>query len=121
MPVPSYKHFIDPLLRFLVSMPEEYTTRPEAAEHVAQVLGLTSLEKEETTSSGHPLYVHRTGWAHDRLLRAKLSDRRHGRGRWTATEAGRRLVEVHPVSLPPSIVDEIALPRVINVTWKQWE
>ena len=73
MPVPTYDHFIDPLLRFLAAHPEGARTA-DAHQAVAARLGLDDADRAARVPSGvQPLYKNRNGWAHDRLKRAGLS------------------------------------------------
>jgi restriction system protein len=73
MPVPTYDHFIEPLLRYLATRPEGAPTA-DAHEAVAARLGLSPEECDERLPSGvQPVYKNRNGWAQDRLKRAGLS------------------------------------------------
>ncbi len=73
MTVPTYDHFIEPLLRFLAEHPEGVKAA-DAHEAVATMLGLSEEDRSERIPSGtQPLYKNRNGWAHDRIKRANLS------------------------------------------------
>ena len=87
MPVPTYDHFIEPLLRYLATRPEGVSAG-DAQEAVAMRVGLTPDQRAERLPSGvQHVYKNRIGWAHDRLKRAELSTSpRHGF--WQLTPAG---------------------------------
>ena len=73
MPVPTYDHFIEPLLRYLATRPEGVSAA-DAHEAVATRLGLTPDERAERLPSGvQHVYKNRNGWAQDRLKRAGFS------------------------------------------------
>jgi len=73
MPVPTYDHFIEPLLRYLATRPEGVSTA-DAHEAVAARLGLSADERAERLPSGvQHVYKNRNGWAQDRLKRAGFS------------------------------------------------
>jgi restriction system protein len=73
MPLPTYDHFIEPLLRYLATRPEGVSAA-DAHEAVATRLGLTPDERAERLPSGvQHVYKNRNGWAQDRLKRAGLS------------------------------------------------
>jgi restriction system protein len=87
MPVPTYDHFIEPILHYLATRPEGVAAS-EAHEAAAEGLGLTLEDRAERLPSGvQPVYKNRAGWAHDRLKRAGFSTSpRHGF--WQLTPAG---------------------------------
>lgn len=97
MTLPSYVHFIDPLLRFLVAHPEGVRAQ-DAHEAMAVALGLDDEDRQLSVPTGQPLYCNRTGWAHDRLKRAGYSTSPR-RGWWQVTPAGRACAETHPGGL----------------------
>jgi len=73
MPVPTYDHFIEPLLRYLATRPEGVSAA-DAHEAVATRLGLSPDERAERLPSGvQHVYKNRNGWAQDRLKRAGFS------------------------------------------------
>lgn len=93
MPVPTYDHFIAPLLQYLASRPEGAKSA-EAHSAVSLVLGLTEDDREERVPSGvQPVYKNRNGWAQDRLKRAGLTVAPRW-GYWSATDEGRALASL---------------------------
>lgn len=106
--IPSYDHFIEPLLRFLALHPDGVDTG-QAHEAVADALGLSTEQRGERVPSGvQPVYKNRSGWAHDRLKRAGLSTcPRYGN--WQITAQGVSLIKKHPSGLPQQEIDRIAL------------
>ena len=73
MAVPTFDHFIEPLLRYLAEHPGGARTA-DAHEAVAERLRLTAEDRAERVPSGVQLvYKNRNGWAHDRLKRAGFS------------------------------------------------
>lgn len=94
MAVPTYDKFIEPVLRFLATRPEGALVR-EVREAAAEMLGLDEQQRAEVITSGQLTYQNRTGWAHDRLKRAGLSQSL-SRGKWCLTPAGMSWVASHP-------------------------
>ena len=73
MPVPTYDHFIEPLLRYLATRPEGVSAA-DAHEAVATRLGLPPEDRAQRLPSGVQLvYKNRNGWAHDLLKRSGFS------------------------------------------------
>ncbi|MBD2780916.1 restriction endonuclease [Xenorhabdus szentirmaii] len=93
MPVPTYDQFIEPVLRFLATKPEGALSK-EVQEAAAKVLHLNEEQRSETISSGQLVYKNRTGWAHDRLKRAGLSQSL-SRGKWCLTQKGFEWTQKH--------------------------
>ncbi|MDG9729397.1 restriction endonuclease [Ignatzschineria sp. RMDPL8A] len=91
--VPSYDFFIEPVLQVLANCPEGVPAR-EVHEAAADYLDLSHDARLETVSSGQAIYKNRSGWAHDRLKRAGLSES-ISRGVWCLTEKGRDWVKTH--------------------------
>ncbi|MCK9488032.1 MAG: restriction endonuclease [Xanthomonadales bacterium] len=106
MTVPTYDHFIEPVLRYLARNPEGARGR-DAHEAAADALGLTDEDRQLTVPTGQPLYNNRAGWAHDRLKRAGLSSSPK-RGLWMLTEAGQDFVRRNPAALSAEQIKEIA-------------
>jgi restriction system protein len=107
MAIPTYDRFIEPLLRFLASKPEGIAANAAYA-HVAEALGLSAEDKQESLPSGtQPIYKNRIGWAHDRLKRAGLSSSPR-RGFWKITADGIRFAETNPEPFADSLVDQLA-------------
>ena len=106
MAVPTYDHFIEPVLRFLSRFPTGVAAR-QVHEGAASTLGLSDEDRLLTVPTGQPLYNNRAGWAHDRLKRAGLSSSPK-RGIWCLTEEGRKLVAMHAGPLNRAKVQEIA-------------
>lgn len=100
MPVPTYDHFIEPLLRYLATRPEGVSAA-DAHEAVATRLGLSPDERAERLPSGvQHVYKNRNGWAQDRLKRAGFSiSPRYGFWQLTpegvAYEARHKTITVH--------------------------
>lgn len=111
MPIPSYDHFIDPLLRYLGQSPQGASTR-QVYEAMAQALGLTEADCAELLPSGtQPIYQNRVGWAHDRLKRAGYSSSPK-RGQWQLTTQGQIFLQGHPEPLSPQEVSHLAKGNV---------
>lgn len=95
MTVPTYDHFIEPLLRFLAEHPEGIPTKA-AQDACADHFCLREEDRAERLPSGvQAVFRNRVGWAHDRLKRAGYSHSPK-RGFWQLTEAGRVYVASHP-------------------------
>jgi restriction system protein len=105
--LPTYEHFIEPLLRFLASQSDAASAR-DCFEAVAEACALSDEQRSLLLPSrAQPTYQNRIGWAHDRLKRAGLSSS-PSRGRWLLTEAGRSLAAKKPGGLSASEVSRIA-------------
>lgn len=108
MPVPTYDKFIEPILRYLASMPQGAAARA-AHEAAASALHLTDQDKQELLPSGtQPVYKNRAGWAHDRLKRAGLSSSPR-RGYWQLTPKGVDFASTHSAPLTPADIEQLAL------------
>ncbi|MEO6408570.1 MAG: winged helix-turn-helix domain-containing protein, partial [Burkholderiaceae bacterium] len=108
MPVPTYDHFIEPLLRFLVAHPEGVSARV-AHDEAARALGLTAADREILLPSGsQPMYKNRAGWAHDRLKRAGLSSSPR-RGFWRVTADGVAFSNQHPPPFSSEMSEKLAM------------
>lgn len=108
MTVPTYDQFIEPVLRFLAtSRTTDGIKASLVHEAAADALHLSDEQRQEILDSGQPVFRNRTGWAHDRLKRAGLSESAK-RGYWRITEAGRAYVTQHPAPLPAAEVDRLA-------------
>lgn len=108
--IPSFDHFIEPLLFYLAKQREPVPTR-EAHERVADALGLTKAQKRVSLENGQPIYKNRCGWAHDRLKRAGLSHSIR-RGYWAITDEGRAYLQRYPNGLTPEEVRRIATQNI---------
>ncbi len=106
MAVPTYDKFIEPVLRFLATRPEGALVR-EVREAAAEMLGLNEQQRAEVITSGQLTYQNRTGWAHDRLKRAGLSQSL-SRGKWCLTPAGMSWVASHPQPMTEQEVSHFA-------------
>jgi restriction system protein len=105
--VPTYDEFIEPVLRFLAQHPEGALAR-DAYEAAATALGLTPEQRAEVLPSGRQaIYQNRTGWAQDRLKRARLTVSPR-RGFWQLTDEGRTFAARHPRALTPDEVQNLA-------------
>lgn len=98
MPVPRYKAFIEPLLRYLARFDSPVLAK-EACAAAADELGLTESDRLEALPSGKFVYRDRAGWAFSWL---KLADLAAGEGLWHLTAAGRELADTHR-SIPPAL------------------
>jgi len=106
MGIPTYDHFIEPILRYLAEHPEGVAAR-DVHEAVARVLQLSDADRAQVLPSGvQQVYKNRAGWAHDRLKRAGLSTSRR-RGYWQLTDAGVSFAKEQPLPLPPSVLDSL--------------
>jgi restriction system protein len=107
MPVPTYDHFIEPILRYLAAHPEGVVAR-DAHDAAAEALRLDPASRAELLPSGQqPVYKNRAGWAHDRLKRAGFSESPR-KGFWLLTDKGRAFVKSHPAPLPNDVLEELA-------------
>jgi restriction system protein len=89
MSLPSYVHFIGPLLEYLGGQSEPIRPRVVYAA-VADRMDLSIEARAELLPSGKQAAFHnRIGWAHDALKRAGLSSA-PTHGAWLLTEAGRK-------------------------------
>jgi restriction system protein len=127
MAIPTYDHWIEPILRVLHENPNGVAA-PAAHDAAARMLGLTEEDRAQLLpSSVQHVYKNRAGWAHDRLKRAGLSWSPR-RGFWQLTPAGIEYVREHSAALPPAEVARLAEaftqvrlspPREIDVVEQQ--
>ncbi len=111
MPVPTYDHFIEPILRYLAAHPEGVIAR-DGYEAAADALGLDATSRAELVPSGRQaLYKNRAGWAHDRLKRAGLSEAPQ-RGFWVLTEKGRAFAKANAAPLRAEVLEDLAVGHV---------
>lgn len=107
MAVPTYDHFIEPVLRYLSAHPDGANAR-DVHDAAADALDLSEVDRAERLPSGvQKVYKNRAGWAHDRLKRAGLSISRR-RGYWQLTEAGQIFAHDHPASLSRATLEDLA-------------
>ncbi|MFJ5442830.1 restriction endonuclease [Pectobacterium sp. CHL-2024] len=106
MTVPTYDKFIEPVLRFLATKPDGVPAR-DAHEAAADILDLDDNQRAEMIASGQLVYKNRTGWAHDRLKRAGLSQSL-SRGKWCLTTEGLHWIQAHPQPLTEEEVNHLA-------------
>lgn len=69
--------------------------RSEITEAAAEVVDLTSAEREVTLTTGQPMYANRVGWAISHLTKAGALARPE-RGRYLISDQGRTLLTMHP-------------------------
>lgn len=102
--IPTYDHFIEPVLRYLATHPEGAFTR-DIQEAVANAMNLSAEQRAEVLPSGQQaVYKNRIGWAHDRLKRAGLSTSPK-RGFWLLNTEGRAYAAKNPAPLSQAAVD----------------
>lgn len=107
MSIPTYDHFIAPLLARLAAYPNGVAANIVQNEVATQV-GLTDQERQELLPSGmQQVFKNRIGWAHDRLKRAGLSSSPR-RGYWQLTEAGIAAARQNPSGISKGEVQRIA-------------
>ena len=93
MSIPDYQALMLPVLRLAA---EGETRVPEAADTIADRLGLTGAEREEILPSGRQRVLHnRIHWAKLYMGRAGLIDS-PARGRFIASDAGKALLQTNP-------------------------
>ncbi|MCA2376987.1 restriction endonuclease [Agrobacterium sp. 22-211-1] len=96
MPIPDYQSLMLPVLRLAAN---GETRVPEAANKLADQLGLSVEEREEMLPSGRQRLLHnRLHWAKFYMTRAGLIDS-PARGRFVASDLGRKLLETKPASI----------------------
>lgn len=106
MAVTTYDKFIEPVLCFLKHHPEGVAAKV-VHEGAAEILGLDENQRSELVSSGQLIYKNRSGWAHDRLKRAGLSQSL-SRGKWCLTDAGLEWIKNNPFPLSKEQIDHLA-------------
>ncbi|MBM7322389.1 restriction endonuclease [Agrobacterium sp. S2] len=96
MGIPDYQSLMLPVLRLAA---EGETRVPDAAETLADQLGLSVKEREEMLPSGRQRIFHnRIHWAKFYMTKAGLIDS-PARGRFVASEAGRALLATNPTGI----------------------
>jgi restriction system protein len=106
MTIPTYDHFIEPVLRFLAKHPDG-ARAADAHDAAAAALDLSEEERVERVPSGvQQIYKNRAGWAHDRLKRAGLSSSPR-RGLWKLTTEGIEYARNNSGLLTPAQVAEL--------------
>ncbi|MGN6210127.1 restriction endonuclease [Asticcacaulis sp.] len=96
MPIPDYQALMLPVLQLAAA---SETRVPEVANKIANQLGLSEAEREEMLPSGRQRLLHnRVHWAKFYMSKAGLIDS-PVRGRFTISEAGRKLLASKPKSL----------------------
>lgn len=109
--LPTYDHFIEPVLRVLIQHPSGLRAA-EVHDAAADYLKLTEEQRSELLSSGQAVYKNRCGWAHDRLKRAGLSAN-PSRGLWQLTQEGISYIKQYAeVSIPDDEVQRIASSHI---------
>lgn len=106
MSLPSYVHFIGPLLEYLGEQKEPIRPRVVYSE-VANRMDLSAEARAELIPSGkQAVFRNRIGWAHDALKRAGLSSAPSW-GTWMLTPAGRRYLAENQGKLTPEEMERI--------------
>ncbi len=106
MSVPTYDHFIEPVMRYLADHPGGASAR-DAHDAAAEALHLSDADRAEILPSGtQRVYKNRAGWAHDRLKRAGFSISPQ-RGHWQLTEQGRAFASTHPAPLSADVLEKL--------------
>ncbi|MGV2123459.1 restriction endonuclease [Agrobacterium vitis] len=96
MTIPDYQSLMLPVLRLAA---EGETRVPDAAEKLADQLGLSGAEREEMLPSGRQRIFHnRIHWAKFYMTKAGLIDS-PARGRFMASQAGRALLATNPAGI----------------------
>lgn len=96
MSIPDYQTLMLPVLR---EAAKGETRVPDAAEAIADQLGLTEAEREEMLPSGRQRLLHnRIHWAKFYMGKAGLVDA-PARGRFVASESGKALLDANPASI----------------------
>ncbi|MEZ2329997.1 restriction endonuclease [Mesorhizobium sp. RCC_202] len=96
MSIPDYQALMLPVLRLAAAGERRV---PEAADAVANQLGLTDTERDELLPSGRQRVLHnRIHWAKFYMSKAGLIDS-PARGRFVASETGRALLHTNPTSI----------------------
>lgn len=93
MAMPSWDGFMAPVLRQLTD--GDTVRAREMYELVADAVGLTDEERQETIGSGQLRLHNRVGWATSYLARVGAVER-PSRGRYSITDVGRKLLSDHP-------------------------
>jgi restriction system protein len=96
MTIPDYQSLMLPVLRLAA---EGETRVPDTADKLADQLGLSIDERDEMLPSGRQRLLHnRLHWAKFYMTKAGLIDS-PARGRFVASELGRKLLGTNPVSI----------------------
>lgn len=96
MAIPDYQSLMLPVLQLAA---EGETRVPDAAEKLANQLGLSVSEREEMLPSGRQRIFHnRIHWAKFYMTKAGLIDS-PARGRFVASQAGKALVAANPAGI----------------------
>lgn len=93
MSMPTWDGFMAPVLRALLD--GETHHRRDLYEQVADAVGLTAEERDETLNSGQLRFKNRIGWATSYLNRAGAVER-PSRGSYKIADVGRKLLVDHP-------------------------
>lgn len=106
MPVPTYDHFVEPVMRYLAQHPQGASAR-DVHDAAAEALHLSDTDRAELLPSGaQRVYKNRAGWAHDRLKRAGFSVSPQ-RGHWQLTEQGVAFASAHPAPLSDDVLEKL--------------
>jgi restriction system protein len=106
MPVPTYDHFVEPVMRYLAQHPQGASAR-DVHDAAAEALHLSDTDRAELLPSGaQRVYKNRAGWAHDRLKRAGFSVSPQ-RGHWQLTEQGVAFASAHPAPLSDEALEKL--------------
>ncbi|MDA0267753.1 MAG: restriction endonuclease [Cyanobacteria bacterium] len=107
MTVPTYDQFIEPILRFLAAHPDGARAR-DVHDAAADALQLSETDRAERLPSGmQAVYKNRSGWAHDRLKRAGLSECPR-RGYWRITTKGIEFAQANSAPLSATSIEDLA-------------
>jgi restriction system protein len=110
MPIPPYRRFIEPVLRYLALHPQGARIR-DVYDAVATSLGLSDQDRLETYPTGwDTIYKNRARFAHDRLKRAGLSSGPQAHF-WQLTTQGIAYANEHNAPLSDDEVREIDRSR----------
>lgn len=114
-PLPTFDHFIFPLLQILAAQTEPL----QASACYAAVAARMNLTPEQLAaqlpSQTQPVYSNRIGWAHNRLKTFSYSTSPR-RGYWLLNDAGRAYAKQYASGLPDSERLRLAYPKAVDRT-----
>lgn len=109
MSIPSYKNFIEPILRFLAGKDTQVHVQ-DLREAAASCLNLTEEDRVACLQSGKKVYEDRTAWALNTLKHSHLVDSPI-RGMWCLTSQGREFAQDHEQLTDSDLNGLVAIAR----------